>query len=179
MDTASSSLSTDAPPKRWTYDVFISFQSEDTQSNFVDHLYKALDREGISAFKDDEKLLKGKPMSPELVKVIQESMVAVVVFSKNYANSTWCLEELAKIIECRDLIRQRVLPVFYDVDRLDVCGQKGCFQAAFEEHELKYTDDMQKVKRWKEALMTAANLSGWDVPATATGLILLFTFITE
>lgn len=101
---ATSSSSTASPSTRWTYDVFISFRGEDTRNNFVDHLYAALQRAGIYTFKDDEKLQRGKSISPELVKAIQESMVAVVVFSNNYANSSWCLEELVKIIECRDLM---------------------------------------------------------------------------
>nr|XP_043633671.1 disease resistance protein Roq1-like [Erigeron canadensis] len=89
----------------------LSFQVEDTQAKiFVDNLYDALYQAGIHAFKDDEKFLRGKPISQELVKAIEESRFAVTVFSKNYANSSSYLEELAKIIECRDLRRQGVLP---------------------------------------------------------------------
>nr|GEX89021.1 TMV resistance protein N-like isoform X1 [Tanacetum cinerariifolium] len=166
---ATSSSSTASPSTRWTYDVFISFRGEDTRNSFVDHLYAALQRAGIYTFKDDEKLQRGKSISPELVKAIQESMVAVVVFSNNYANSSWCLEELEKIIECRDLIGQRVLPVFYDVDPSDVRGQKRSYHAAFELHEVELIDNMEKVKRWREALEAAASLSGWDVQRTASG----------
>lgn len=163
------SSSTAALTGRWTYDVFLSFRGEDTRNNFVDHLYAALDRAGIYVFKDDEKLQRGKSISPQLVKAIQESMVALVVFSKNYANSSWCLEELAKIIECRDLKGQRVLPVFYDVDPSDVRGQKRSFHAAFEQHQVRLVDSMDKVKRWREALVSAANLSGWMYPKQPVG----------
>ncbi|XP_076958728.1 TMV resistance protein N-like [Bidens hawaiensis] len=145
---------------------FLSFRGEDTRNNFVDHLYAALDQAGIYTFKDDKKLQRGKSVSPELMKAIEESMVSVIVFSKNYANSSWCLEELVKIIECQDIMGQRVLPVFYDVDPSDVRGQKGSFQRAFQQHEVKFEDDLEKVKRWREALKTAANLSGWDVTAS-------------
>ncbi|XP_076900601.1 disease resistance protein Roq1-like [Bidens hawaiensis] len=164
---ASSSPSSTAPTAgRWTYDVFLSFRGEDTRNNFVDHLYAALDQVGICTFKDDEKLQRGKSISPELIKAIEESMVSVVVFSKNYANSSWCLEELVKIMECQDIMGQRVLPVFYDVEPSDVRGQKGSFQTAFQQQEVKFEDDLEKVKRWREALKTAANLSGWDVTAS-------------
>ncbi|GJT30331.1 TMV resistance protein N-like protein [Tanacetum coccineum] len=103
---------------------------------------RPLSGKGIYMFKDDEKLQRRKSISPELVKAIQESMVVVVVFSNNYTTSSWCLEELAKIIKCRDLIGQRVLPVFYDVDLSD---------------------------RWREALEAAASLSRWDVQITSSG----------
>ncbi|XP_076895784.1 disease resistance protein Roq1-like [Bidens hawaiensis] len=167
---ASSSSSSTAPTTgRWTYDVFLSFRGEDTRNNFVDHLYAALEQAGIYTFKDDEKLQRGKHISTELVKAIEESMVSVVVFSKNSANFSWCLEELVKIIECRDNMGQRVLPVFYDVVPSDVHGQKTSFQTALQQHEEKLIADSEKVKRWREALETAANLSGLDVPRTASG----------
>ncbi|GJZ48270.1 disease resistance TIR-NBS-LRR class family protein [Tanacetum coccineum] len=67
------SPSTDVPAKGWIYGVFLSFRREDTRTNFVDHLYEALDRAGIYTFKDDVKLLQGKPISWELVKVIEQS----------------------------------------------------------------------------------------------------------
>nr|GEX30687.1 TMV resistance protein N-like isoform X1 [Tanacetum cinerariifolium] len=167
--SSSPSSSTTATTGRWTYDVFLSFHGEDTRNNFVDHLYAALDQAGIHTFKDDQKLHKGKSISHEFVKAIEESMVAVAVFSKNYANSSWCLDELVKIVECRHLMGQRVLPVFYDVDPSDVRGQKGSFHIAFQEHEVKFVANMEKVKRYREALLTVASLSGWDVARTASG----------
>ncbi|XP_071713752.1 TMV resistance protein N-like isoform X2 [Rutidosis leptorrhynchoides] len=160
------SSSTAAPTGRCTYDVFLSFRGEDTRNNFVDHLFAALERAGIYTFKDDEKLRRGKSISPEFMKAIQESMVALVVFSKNYAKSSWCLEELAKIVECKHL---KVLPVFYNVDPSDVRSQKGSIFEAFKQHELKFADDMYKVKRWRKALETVAGISGWDVAKTASG----------
>ncbi|KAI3724338.1 hypothetical protein L2E82_36110 [Cichorium intybus] len=63
---------------RWTHEVFLSFRGEDTRNNFVDHLYAALDQRGIHAFKDDKALDKGKPISLELLKAIEESKFAVV-----------------------------------------------------------------------------------------------------
>ena len=43
---ASSSSST----HRWDYDVFLSFQGEDTRNNFTGHLYKALRDQGFDTF---------------------------------------------------------------------------------------------------------------------------------
>ncbi|PWA60596.1 TMV resistance protein N [Artemisia annua] len=59
-----------------------------------------------------------------------EAKLLVVVFSKNYANSSCCLEELGKIMECRDVTGQRVLSVLYDVEPSDVRGQKSSFLEA-------------------------------------------------
>uniref|UniRef100_A0A7N2MSZ6 ADP-ribosyl cyclase/cyclic ADP-ribose hydrolase n=1 Tax=Quercus lobata TaxID=97700 RepID=A0A7N2MSZ6_QUELO len=84
-----------------TYDVFISFRGEDTRTRFKDHLYKALKDKSIRVFRDDSDLERGKTIWEELVKVIKTSRIAVIVFSKNYANSRWCLDELVVIMDCK------------------------------------------------------------------------------
>ncbi|PHT73702.1 hypothetical protein T459_24487, partial [Capsicum annuum] len=145
-----------------SYDVFLSFRGEDVRKTFVDHLYVALQLKGINTFKDDEKLEKGKFISPDLMKAIEESRIALIVLSKNYANSMWCLDELTKIMECNKQKGQIVLPVFYDVDPSTVRKQKHSYGEAFGKHE-----DRFKVQKWRAALEEAANLSGWDLPNTA------------
>lgn len=100
-------------PSRWKYDVFLNFRGEDTRKHFVDHLYAALFQKRISTFKDDVQLERGKEISSELLRAIEESRFAIVVFSRNYAASAWCLDELVKILECKNKRGQTVLPVSY------------------------------------------------------------------
>ena len=76
---------------QWKYHVFLSFRGEDTRKSFTNHLFTTLKQKGVFAFRDDKKLEKGKPISPELSKAIEESWFAIVILSKNYASSTWCL----------------------------------------------------------------------------------------
>ena len=168
MSTEEASLSSSSSPSsfdtsRWTYDVFLSFRGEDTRNNFVDHLFDALKQKGIHTFKDDEKLERGKSISPELEKAIEESRVAIVIFSINYASSTWCLEELTKIVRCMKVKGMTVLPVFYNVDPSDVRKQKGTFAQAFVEHEECFKENMKIVRTSRDALIEVANLSGWDL----------------
>ena len=157
--SSSSPSSSDTP--RWTYDVFLSFRGEDTRNNFTDHLFDALKRKGIFTFRDDEKLERGKSISPELEKAIEESIFAIVISSRNYAFSTWCLEELAKIVECQKNKGMIVLPIFYDVDPFDVRKQTGKFAQAFVEHVKRFK--IEEVKKWRADLIEVANLSGWDL----------------
>ena len=84
----------------WKYDVFLSFKGTDTRTNFTDHLYAALKQKGIFTFRDDEEVRRGTIISLELMNAIEESRFAIVILSKDYASSSWCLTELAKIIEC-------------------------------------------------------------------------------
>ncbi|KAJ9542563.1 hypothetical protein OSB04_029069 [Centaurea solstitialis] len=146
-------LSTSMASSKWTHDVFLSFRGEDTRTSFVDHLYAALVQRGVNTFKDDEMLRRGELISRELLKAIEGSRFAVVVFSENYANSSWCLDELAKIMECRERMGQKVLPVFYHVDPSDLRSQN------FE----KFKGEMEKVTKWRVALVTASKISGWHV----------------
>ncbi|KAJ9542448.1 hypothetical protein OSB04_028954 [Centaurea solstitialis] len=158
----------------WTYDVFLSFRGEDTRNNFVDHLHGSLVQKGIRVFKDDEMLRQGKPISSELLKAIEESRLSVVVFSENYANSSWCLDELAKIMDCQVQMGQKVLPVFYHVDPSDVRGQKRDFATAFQQHEDKFREEMDRVNKWRKALAAAGNLSGWHITAVNGSMETIF-----
>ncbi|KAB2596466.1 TMV resistance protein N-like [Pyrus ussuriensis x Pyrus communis] len=145
----------------WKYDVFINFRGEDTRRGFVSHLYNALAKKPINAFIDAEKLRKGDHLS-ELLTAIRESRISIVVFSQDYASSTWCLKELVQILECKDTNKQIVLPIFYEVDPSDVRKRKRSFAEAFAQHDRDSNAEMEEVRSWTSALTTATSLSGWD-----------------
>ncbi|KAB1200558.1 TMV resistance protein N [Morella rubra] len=146
------------------YDVFLSFRGEDTRNNFTAHLHDALDRKGIKAYIDDE-LRRGEEISPALYEAIEESKISVIVLSKNYPSSTWCLDELVKILECKDTKQQLVLPVFYNVDPSEVRHHRGNIGKALSKLEQRFKDGM-KLQRWKAALKEVANLSGFRLGNT-------------
>ncbi|KAG2696287.1 hypothetical protein I3760_07G052200 [Carya illinoinensis] len=161
---ASSSVppsSSTSPRPRWRYDVFLNFHGEDTGKSFTDHLYSTLEKKGIIAFKDDEKLERGKYISLELLKAIRDSMYAIPIISKNYASSRWCLIELAQIVECMRETGLTVLPIFYHVDPSEVRNQTGAFAEAFARHEEDPNIDMEKMQTWRVALKEVGNISGW------------------
>ncbi|PON58529.1 TIR domain containing protein, partial [Parasponia andersonii] len=141
---------------------FLSFRGDDTRYSFVSHLYAALVRNKIKTYKDDENLKRGHEISDAILQAIHESKLYVVIFSENYASSTWCLDELVHILQCKERNKQIVIPVFYHVDPAHVRKQLGNFGRAFLEVEKRFNDKIEKVKAWRAALSTAANLSGWD-----------------
>ena len=157
---ASAAASSSSSQRR--YDVFLSFRGEDTRNNFTAHLLKELRTKGIDTFIDEERLETGQVISPALVAAIENSMFSIVVLSKNYAFSRWCLQELVKIVECMKSRRQRVVPIFYNVDPSDVRRQRGIFGEALAKHE-ENSENMERVQSWKDALTQVANLSGWDL----------------
>lgn len=148
-------------PVWWKYEVFLSFRGEDTRKNFTDHLSTAFDQKGIFTFRDDRSLQRGKAIAPELLKAIEESRFAIIVLSRTYASSSWCLEELSKIVECMKTMRQLVFPIFYDVDPSEVHKQSGNFAEAFSKHEKAHA--AVEVQKWRGALTEVANLSGWHL----------------
>ncbi|XP_062115290.1 putative disease resistance RPP13-like protein 1 isoform X2 [Humulus lupulus] len=137
------------------YDVFISFRGVDTRSNFTSHLYNALKNSGIETYIDD-RLVRGDEISSALMDAIDQSKFCAVVFSQNYAYSSWCLDELV-CVEKKNLI---LLPIFYHVDPSDVRNQKKIYEDAFKKNTDRFPED--KIKEWRVALTTAANHSGWD-----------------
>lgn len=147
--------------ERWSYDLFISFRGADVRNGFVSHLYESLVRAGVYTFKDDQELERGEYISAELLKAIENSRILLVVLSKNYASSPWCLDELLHIMHCRESCDsgQLVLPIFYNVDPSDVRRQRGSSGKSFHRHERRHPES--KLNKWKEALTQVANLSGF------------------
>ncbi|KAL4580107.1 hypothetical protein LXL04_016287 [Taraxacum kok-saghyz] len=150
--------------KCFKYDVFLSFRGEDTRMNFIHHLYHALQQKGIHTYKDDEKIKKGKKISDDLMGSIEDSKFFIIVFSKNYASSSWCLEELVKIMECHKKTEHIVYPVFYDVEPSEVRNQIGAIGEAFARHEKK-----KGAGKWRIAMKEAADVVGWELKNTVDG----------
>ena len=111
---------------------------------------------------DDRKLETGDEIPQKLMDAIEESKISEIIFSEDYASSTWCLNELVKILECKIRNGQIVLPVFYQIDPSIVRKQKESYADAFAKHEVRLKDKIEKVNQWREALKDAANLSGID-----------------
>ncbi|KAI9077050.1 hypothetical protein K1719_040978 [Acacia pycnantha] len=154
-------LGSSGSARRWKYHVFLSFRGEDTRKSFTDHLYRALQRKGIIAFRDDEELERGHFIKPSLLQAIEGSLTAIVVLSANFASSAWCLDELLKILHSHKQIGLLVFPIFYGVDPSDIRHQTGNIGKAFEKVEAKFTQDKMKVQRWRDALEEVGKLSGW------------------
>ncbi|XP_048429983.1 TMV resistance protein N-like [Pyrus x bretschneideri] len=158
MNMASSSA-TIFPQEK--HDVFLSFRGEDTRNTFTSHLYAALRGKKIETY-IDYKLERGDKIAPALVEAIEKSKLSVIIFSKNYASSTWCLDELVHILRCKERDRQFVIPIFYDIDPSHIRKQQGTYADAFAQLEERFKDSMDKVHRWRDALREAAKISGFD-----------------
>nr|XP_029154559.1 uncharacterized protein LOC112801826 [Arachis hypogaea] len=68
---------------------------------FTGSLFKALRDKKIHTFMDDVGLHRGNDISRTLIEAIKGSRIAIIVFSENYADSTYCLDELVKILDLK------------------------------------------------------------------------------
>ena len=162
MQSPSSSFS--SVTYSFNFDVFISFRGADTRFGFTGNLYKALSDKGIRTFIDDKDLQKGDEITPSLLKSIEESRIAIIVFSKEYASSSFCLDELVHIIHYFEEKSRLVLPVFYDVEPSHVRHQNDSYGEALAKYEERFQNNeknMERLLKWKIALNKVADLSGY------------------
>ncbi|KAL9431994.1 hypothetical protein AB3S75_027076 [Citrus x aurantiifolia] len=142
-------------------DVFLSFRGEDTRENFTSHLYAALCGKKIKTFIDED-LNRGDEISPALMKAIEGSKISVIIFSKDYASSKWCLNELVKILKCKNLNGQTVIPIYYHVSPSDVRKQTGTFGEGFVKLEQQFKEKAETVRKWRDVMIKTSYLSGHE-----------------
>ncbi|XP_010419679.1 PREDICTED: probable disease resistance protein RPP1 [Camelina sativa] len=159
---SSLSLSSVTPPSSssriCTYHVFPSFRGEDVRRDFLSHIQMEFQRMGITSFVDNE-IKRGESIGPELIRAIRDSRIAVVLVSRNYASSKWCLDELVEIIKCREELGQTVVAIFYKVDPSEVKKLSGDFGKVFRKTCAGQTKE--DIGRWREALAQVATIAGY------------------
>lgn len=85
----SSSSSSEA---KWPYDIFLKLQRRGDCHGFLASLHRAMLHGGINAYIDSEDLRPGNDISLVLTKAIMEGQITVLIFSKNYTSSWWCMD---------------------------------------------------------------------------------------
>ncbi|CAN6976212.1 unnamed protein product [Brassica rapa subsp. trilocularis] len=149
-------------PHRLKYDFFLSFRGEDTRHTVVKRLYDALHvKEKALIFRDNEGMERGQAIYSSLVAGIEDSAASLVVFSPRYADSHWCLDELATLCDVSSSLDRPMIPIFYKVDPSHVRKQSGRFVEDFETHAEKFKDKEIEIQRWRGAMKIVGNLPGF------------------
>jgi len=144
------------------YDVLINFNGEDIQRKFVSHLDSALSAVGFTTFLHHHNAVQSTHFEPPILNLCR---VAIVVFTKTYSASAWCLHQLQQIIQWHQTYSRHVLPVYYEIQPSDVRLQKGHFGKAFKATAYQTFSRKQlehAMSRWSQALTKTANFYGWD-----------------
>ncbi|CAG7861175.1 unnamed protein product [Brassica rapa] len=153
---ASSSSSTS---RNYSYNVFASFHGPDVRKTLLSHIREQFTHSGITMF-DDQEIVRSATIAPSLTEAVRESRISIVIFTKNYASSSWCLNELVEILECKKAMGHIVMTIFYGVDPSDVRKQTGEFGIAFNETCASKTKEEKQ--RWRQALNEVGNIAGED-----------------
>ncbi|XP_016168641.1 disease resistance protein RPS6-like [Arachis ipaensis] len=105
----------------------------------------------------DNRISKGDENSSSVFKAIRDSNVSVVVLSKDYASSTWCMHELNKILKQKRHGKGHIMvPVFYKIDPSHIRKQIGTYKKAFEKHERDVKHNI--LLKWKAVLTEVCNM---------------------
>ena len=167
MTSNSSSIDPAVPLPTGEYEVFLSFRGPDVRKSFVDCLYSYLVRSKIRTFRDEEELRKGDTIAHSLVQAITESKIYIPILSESYASSKWCLQELAKMVECWKSGggakgQHIIIPALYFMNPREVRHpDSGPYKESFEQHNLKH--DPETILEWKGALQEVGKMKGWTV----------------
>ncbi|KAJ0237352.1 Toll/interleukin-1 receptor homology (TIR) domain-containing protein [Hirschfeldia incana] len=134
------------------FDVFVSYRGIDTRRTFVSHLLLALFKQQFKTFRqeeEEEEIPWNQPASSQVLEAIENSKIAILVISRNYTASVSCLDELTKIIECKEKQSLVMIPVLYEVDTSDVLGQTQNLGEHIYGHS---NNNLETVERWRNAL---------------------------
>ena len=139
------------------YDVFLNHRGPDVKSSFVSHLYDSLRERGCNPFLDAKSLMKGNHALKSINDALCGVRVHLAIFSKGYAESKYCLNELFDMMKSP----AKVIPVFFqDVEPGHLRWiESGPFADGFKKHLEKKRD--KDVKRWKTAILHASDLMGF------------------
>ncbi|GLJ33646.1 hypothetical protein SUGI_0676470 [Cryptomeria japonica] len=89
-------------------DVFINHRGPDVKNTLALQLYNSLQNLKIRAFLDSEEKELGDPFPSTIERAINSAAVHIAIFSKGYAESPWCLAELALMLRSK----VKIIPVF-------------------------------------------------------------------
>lgn len=159
-EDGASSSSTPRYTGKWEYDVFVCFRGKGTRGIFTSYIAGHLREQGLQVFTDD--MFERTENIDELLFILASSAISVVIFSESFAESSWCLDEVATIAERMGSVGHQVLlPVFYKVtpdnlsdDTDSIFGTYASIVDTFHKPRL------EQKQRWMDALKAVAKRAG-------------------
>lgn len=137
-------------PETATYDIFINYRGVGLVS------------QGLRVFLEKTANAQEENISTAIERAIGSASVDIVLFSRRYAESRHCLEELCSIIGSHG----KIIPVFLDVEPSDLrYPEEGCYAVFFQKHNIRFP---LKIHEWKNALRQVADISGFVIKTRET-----------
>ncbi len=137
------------------YDVFLSHRGPDTKKDFVSFLDKDLKDVGVQPFFDKYDIGRGEDSWECIEGVLRRTPIALVIFSKGFAGSEWCLRELHVIFETPGIT---MIPIFYKVHPSDLCNPEKVGFGRIKRRNF----EKRIVEEWRADLRKASTIDGWE-----------------
>ncbi|KAM7478297.1 hypothetical protein LguiA_026510 [Lonicera macranthoides] len=130
------------------YDHDVCISSSDPDDAVTRSISEALVNAGsrVCRNKDDQGHTQQKSNN-----AIKRSKIALVLLTKNYVSSTWCLDELVMIFHYKKRFGHKFFLLSFDVDLSEVVDQKFAWVQ---------NDQKSKIQGWKKALREALEYAG-------------------
>ncbi|KAG0605802.1 hypothetical protein M758_9G088700 [Ceratodon purpureus] len=143
-------------PSLHKYDVFINHRGPDVKLTFAAHLTDALCRAGFFPFLDAKSIRQGHHVFKSIDEALSGACIHVAIFSKRYAESKYCLQELCDMLQSEKII----IPVFYDVkpEHLRYI-EGGPYAKGFHKHRSRGRH--KDIQKWKDALFQVSERRGF------------------
>eukprot|EP00253_Pinus_taeda_P030631 PITA_30631 len=171
-DGTSSASTSQGNTNSYVYQVFLNHRGPDVKEGLATHIYNGLKKLGLSVFLDQPELQRGEELKPQIEGAIRTASVHVAIFSPNYAQSSWCLDELVLMREQMLKSGSTIIPVFYKVEPADLRHTRGG-DRVYARHLAalgkKRTFDGQPrydpntIEEWRNALSAVADIVGFEL----------------
>ncbi|GLJ27774.1 hypothetical protein SUGI_0545100 [Cryptomeria japonica] len=114
----------------------------------------------METIEENMELQVGDFLTPAIQSAIRSASVQIAIFSKTYAQSLWCLDELVWMLDS-DPTSIKIIPIFYDIEPSELrYVEKGAYATVFEEHRRKGRVTDERVESWIKALEKVSAISG-------------------
>ncbi|KAL1217638.1 Disease resistance protein CHS1 [Cardamine amara subsp. amara] len=131
-------------------EVFLNFRGEEMRKTFASHLVSSFKTKCITSF------IASEPFEAGDREAMEQSRVAIPVISSECLNSDMWVDDLRKIIECEKIGTLTAIPVFFNVNLLDIAIRATG----------KYADTQNEtVRKWlytKVAGKSSFNSNDWE-----------------
>jgi len=189
ISMASSSASNGSKNNNYVYDVFINHRGPEVKKTLAADLYHRLCNQDLRVFLDRPELQVGENITPQIESAIGTASVHIVIFSPQYADSSWCLNELLLMLNSG----KTIIPVFYGVKPSELrwtqnqqglfaralsilrcillCrrSENGVYVQALRKLEKKKTNSQLQeryssntIEKWRNALFDVAEITGFE-----------------
>lgn len=102
------------------YDVFLSHANKDKE-DFVEDLYKSLEKLGVNIFYDRKSLEWGDKWKERILEGTKKSEFAIIVISQNFFGREWTEKELNEFLNRQNRNGQKlVLPIIHNITNDDL-----------------------------------------------------------